>query len=237
MSTATQQQVTLPKKGDVVVLKANSQWAKDHKAPEGRAIVLGSKPSGWEIRWPNNATLTVPVTEIVITLPEGIAKAESEAPKPEPKPEPKPKVEKPEPICGLCRCGCGESVATPKARFVSGHDARLDSFCRKAVTGRATTDEIARVEAASLNGWLITRPCGHEALYDHVPCPCTATPKEKKARVPGEPKQTMKDLMAQIADLQSLVLKLTAESEHPDIADPEALMADLDAMVEAGEEA
>ena len=227
----------LPKVGDIVVV--NAKLAKDKNLPTGVAQVKSNKPSGWLLEWPNGTSAVVPVTGLVPVDIEGVEKAKAEAPAPPaPKPAPVVKTEKPEPVCGFCRCGCGERVATPKARFVSGHDARLDSLCRKVVTGRATEDEAERVAAAETAGWLIVRECGHVALYDHVPCPCSAEPKAKKAaHVKGEPRQTVKDLQAQLADLQALVLKLTAESSHPDIVDPEELSDLLDAIPEDPQEA
>ena len=218
----------MPVVGDIVVV--NLKLAADKKLSLNAAKVVGQKPSGWLLEWENGAQAVVPASGFVTILPEGVEKAKAEAPELVAE-APKPAV-KPEPVCGPCRCGCGELVATAKAKFVSGHDARLDSFCRKVVTGKATAEEAARVEAASLAGWLITRPCGHTSLYDHIPCPCTAEPKVKTPHVKGEPKQTVASLQAQLAELQALVLKLTAESSHPDIVDPDGLNALLDAMPE-----
>ena len=218
----------MPAVGDIVVV--NAKLAKEKKLSTGSAKVVGQKPSGWLLEWENGTQAVVPIAGFVKVLEAGITAAKAEAPKPVAE-APKPAV-KPEPVCGPCRCGCGELVATAKAKFVSGHDARLDSFCRKVVTGKATAEEAARVEAASLAGWLITRPCGHTSLYDHIPCPCTAEPKVKAPHVKGEPKQTVASLQAQLAELQALVLKLTAESSHPDIVDPDGLNALLDAMPE-----
>ena len=218
----------MPAVGDIVVV--NAKLAKEKKLSTGSAKVVGQKPSGWLLEWENGTQAVVPIAGFVKVLEAGITAAKAEAPKPVAE-APKPAV-KPEPVCGPCRCGCGELVATAKAKFISGHDARLDSFCRKVVTGKATAEEATRVEAAGLAGWLTTRECGHVALYDHIPCPCTAEPKVKTPHVKGEPKQTVASLQAQLAELQALVLKLTAESSHPDIVDPDGLNALLDAMPE-----
>ena len=235
--------------GSVVVV--SQQLVREHGLPNSAGVVIGQRPSGWSVEWlvagkPRLAI--VPETNLTVCLPN--AEAANAAVPTAPSTAPSTGVvpaqaavatpaKAPAPTPAPCGCGCGDPVVNPKARFLSGHDARLDSFCRKLAIGKATSDEESRVARADALGLLLRRGCGHLALFEHHPCSCEIVRLPKKVRVPsvpGEPKANVADLQKQLADLQKLVLKLTAASSHPDIVDEAELMAALDEAEEQAEE-
>ena len=88
-------------------------------------------------------------------------------------------------VAGECLCGCGQTVVRAGAKFLPGHDARLNSFCIKVQKG----DTSVSVPQAAIDAGVVQiLDCGHPAMLGyHGDKPCQCTLPKKAAAEPKDP--------------------------------------------------
>lgn len=211
-------QIELPVKGNYVVLKANE--AKERQLPETAGEVTKVTAAGYQVKWDNGTERILPISALVIVRQHEVEKARAEhaaaqtpAPAAQPERPPvkhrrrgeKPSLNEAKPL-PICRCGCGLPCLTHRAKFLPGHDARLDSYCRKVAAGKATPEIEEAVNKAREAGYLVQRECGHWTLYTHLACGCTQTlpkpPKPKTGPTREKLEKQMEKLKDQLAKLK-----------------------------------
>jgi hypothetical protein len=173
-----------------------------------------------------------------------VAKARANAPTDVKQPKaPEVVIEKPKPKPSPCKCGCGALTVSAKARFLSGHDARLASrLVTAALAAEAELGRVPTADEADSIGWahaeLASFGWTHKLDVSRASRASKAERKARKATTPprftAEEATWVADELAELdipedapafAMRAAVLVKLAAQMPAPEVQEEEPAQA------------